>query len=237
MNELAAADGHVSQEHAEDVHPSNDTETLADSLPATMEITDNEENIQHFLHGDKQEESGGDSNDDVDLDAARADDHISGLDVNHYSDDLDTARADNNISGLDVNHPGDQLCQDPDISYPLTSPAEAESPSREARPSLLDYFRSGAPDQNVLAILEQAKKEKCIRQTLIRQMIRTEKWIDREYALTISVKAAIAAHGGKARKVIMDELTQMVTKKVWRPIKVSGLTTLERRSKIGRAHV
>ena len=56
-------------------------------------------------------------------------------------------------------------------------------------------------------------------------MIRTEKC-----ALTISVKAAIAAHGGNARKVIMDELTQMVTKKVWRPIKVSGLTNSERMS-------
>ena len=144
----------------------------------------------------------------LDLDVARAYDHISGLDVNHYTDDLNTARADNNISGLDVNHPGDQLYQDPDISYPDTSPAEAESPSREARPSLLDYFRNGAPDQNVLAILEQAKKEKCIQQTLIREMIRTDKWIDREYAFTISVKAAIAAHEGKVRKV-------------WRPIKVS----------------
>ena len=227
MNELAAADGHVSQEHAEDVYPSSEIEILADSLPATMEINNNEGN-KHFLHRDTQEESGGESNDD--LDAARADDHISGLDVNHYTDDLHSARADNNISGLDVNHPGDQLYQDPDISYPVTSAAEAESPSRETRPSLLDYFRSGAPDQNVLATIEQAKKEKGIRQTLVRQMTRTEKWIDREYALTISVKAAIAAHGGKARKVIMDELVQMVTKKVWRPIEVSRLTISERRS-------
>ena len=96
--------------------------------------------MTHFLHGDKQEESWGESNDDLDLDAARAYVYISGLDVNHYTDDLDTARADNNISGLNVNHPGDQLYQDPDISYPVTSPAEAESPSREARLSLLDYF-------------------------------------------------------------------------------------------------
>ena len=80
-----------------------------------MEISNHKGNIKHFLHGDQNEESGGESNDD--LDAAWADDHIS---------------------GLDVNHPGDQLCQDPDISNPVTSAAEAESPSRESRPSPLD---------------------------------------------------------------------------------------------------
>ena len=106
------------------MNPSSEIEILADSLPATMEINSHQENIQYFLHGDKKEESGGESNGD--LDEARADDQISGLGINHYTDYLDMARADDHISGLDVNHPGDQLCQDPDISNPVTSAAEAE---------------------------------------------------------------------------------------------------------------
>lgn len=66
--------------------------------------------------------------------------------------------------------------------------------------------------------------------TFYRQMQRTRDWRDREYAFTLSVKAAVAVHGDKARNVIKDELDQMINKRVWTPVRVLDLSSYQRRA-------
>jgi hypothetical protein len=55
-----------------------------------------------------------------------------------------------------------------------------------------------------------------------------EDWKDRGFALKISVKAAIRERGEAARSVIVDELQQMVTKKVWHGVHRSKLSMAQR---------
>ena len=93
--------------------------------------------------------------------------------------------------------------------------------------SLLDFFRTGNPRPvgEVSAVLLTTS----VRDTLERQLLRTGNFIDKEFAMTISVRAALREHGEEARGVILSELRQMITKRVWRPVKMTGMTRDERR--------
>ena len=106
-----------------------------------------------------------------------------------------------------------------------TGTAESDTVPEETGPisnrRLLDFFRHGGSDRLMLTSSATA--------TLVRQLKRTENWVDKEYAMTISVQAALREHGEVAREVIMAELRQMVDRKVWRPKTLNGMTRKERR--------
>jgi hypothetical protein len=63
-----------------------------------------------------------------------------------------------------------------------------------------------------------------------RQLLKRKDWIDKDYAFTMSVEAALRERGEEARPVIMAELQQMMDKKVWHGVIASGLTTSQRRA-------
>jgi Reverse transcriptase (RNA-dependent DNA polymerase) len=52
--------------------------------------------------------------------------------------------------------------------------------------------------------------------------------VGRREAMNITVRAAIRTRGEEAERVIMKELSQMITKRVWTPIDGKMLTTEER---------
>ena len=53
---------------------------------------------------------------------------------------------------------------------------------------------------------------------------------DRDFAFTMSVKAAMRDRGPEAEAVIVAELQQMLDKNVWHPIHAQGLSSKERRA-------
>ena len=57
-----------------------------------------------------------------------------------------------------------------------------------------------------------------------RQLSLREDWIDKDFALTISLKCALRERGEEAEPVVMAELQQMVDKSVWRGVNVWDLT-------------
>ncbi len=59
---------------------------------------------------------------------------------------------------------------------------------------------------------------------LLRQFERTKDWRDHEYALTISVKAAIRDYGDSGTQTIEKEMGQMLSKQVFHPVRASGLS-------------
>ena len=63
-----------------------------------------------------------------------------------------------------------------------------------------------------------------------RQLLKRKDWIDKDYAFTMSVRAALRERGEEARPVIMAELQQMMDKKVWHGVIASGLTKSQRRA-------
>ena len=49
-----------------------------------------------------------------------------------------------------------------------------------------------------------------------------------DHIMNITVKHALRTRGAEAEKVIMKELSQMIDKRVWRPVTVSSLSSVER---------
>jgi hypothetical protein len=63
-----------------------------------------------------------------------------------------------------------------------------------------------------------------------RQLLKRKDWIDKDYAFTMSVRAALRERGEEARPVIMAELQQMMDKKVLHCVIASSLTKSQRRA-------
>jgi hypothetical protein len=63
-----------------------------------------------------------------------------------------------------------------------------------------------------------------------RQVARRAHWHDSPFALAMSLRAALHERGEEARPVIMDELQQMVDKRVWSYVDVRSLSTAESRA-------
>jgi DNA primase len=63
---------------------------------------------------------------------------------------------------------------------------------------------------------------------LCRHLLYRSNWIDKDFALHITVRAALRERPEVVRPVMMAELQQMVDKGVWHGIKVSGLSITQR---------
>ena len=52
--------------------------------------------------------------------------------------------------------------------------------------------------------------------------------ITKDYAMNITVKEALKSRGAEAERVILEELSQMINKRVWTPVRMSALTSTEK---------
>ena len=64
------------------------------------------------------------------------------------------------------------------------------------------------------------------------QLVHTQNWRDRSFALVVSWQRAIKTHGEVAARSIRDELQQMIDKKVWHPLSFKDMTKQQRLSAI-----
>jgi hypothetical protein len=94
-------------------------------------------------------------------------------------------------------------------------PVEVEQVATPVRRSMMDMFRRGGVEMALsTSVLESIEKK--IGGDLS------------DYVMNITVKQAMKTRGEEAEKVIMKELSQMVDKRVWRPVHVYGLSAQDR---------
>ena len=87
-------------------------------------------------------------------------------------------------------------------------------PEQIQRRSVLDMFRNGT-DHTQLTVRASEADEKFGGEL-------------GDHVMNITVKHALRTRGAEAEKVIMMELSQMIEKRVWRPVTVSSLSSMER---------
>ena len=94
-------------------------------------------------------------------------------------------------------------------------PVEAEQAARPPRRSMIDMFRRGGVEMALsTSVLESIERK--IGGDLS------------DYVMNITVKQAMKTRGEDAERVIMKELSQMVDKRVWRPVHVHRLSPQDR---------
>jgi hypothetical protein len=123
-------------------------------------------------------------------------------------------QATGDIGGDDVyggGHP--QSVTDTERDPPADPPTETQHDRQLRAGRLLDYFRRGGTD---MALMSKELTE--------------DLGYGAERALNITVREAIRTRGEEAERVIMKELSQMITKGVWTPIDGKKLTAKERSS-------
>ena len=81
-----------------------------------------------------------------------------------------------------------------------------------------------APPSNAVNIGIDAADRAALR----REVDARSHWHDKEYCFKVSVKAALRERGESARTAILDELKQMVTKKVWHGVHTKNLSESQR---------
>ncbi len=67
------------------------------------------------------------------------------------------------------------------------------------------------------------------RAALRKEVAKRDHWKDREYCFKTSVRAALRERGESAREAILDELRQMLDKKVWHGVHVADLSPSQRK--------
>ena len=107
-----------------------------------------------------------------------------------------------------------------DVDLGVQVPAQLQSNVRTRRPPqhLNDY---------VLIINSESDQ---LGASVRKELAARADWHDRDFAFTMSVKAAMRDRGPEAEAVIVAELQQMVDKNVWHPIHAQGLSSKERRA-------
>ena len=118
-----------------------------------------------------------------------------------------------------------------------SEPASDITPPAHQRPNLLEFFRTGGSE--LVNLVTRARDLGVVREkekTAILRMGRAERVRESGAAtgrvLNITVRDAIRTRGEEAERVIMKELQQMVTKKVWTPVDGRTLTAEQRRGVI-----
>ena len=91
---------------------------------------------------------------------------------------------------------------------------QPSEPEQTQRRSILDMFRNGT-NETALTVSAQGITEKIGGEL-------------GEHIMNITVKQALRTRGVEAEKVIMKELSQMIEKKVWCPVTLSSLSSVER---------
>jgi len=125
---------------------------------------------------------------------------------------------------------------EPELGVPLAVPQPQvmlPPPVRGNRMKSTDSLQSMGPGQVRVAMLTLEDGHRA--QARVEHMLR-EHWRDRGFAFRVNVKSAIRERGEEARRVIVDELTQMVNKKVWHGVHRRQLT-LEQRKAILRSSI
>ena len=113
----------------------------------------------------------------------------------------------------------------PDASVPVSAPRSARTPTYTryntvAQPSpplrrdLMNYYN--ANDAALTSVLTAYEPNEL-------------SIVSSEYAMKITVKEALRSRGADAERVILKELSQMIDKKVWTPVRLSVLTSTEKR--------
>ena len=115
---------------------------------------------------------------------------------------------------------------------PPPSPAQVQLPApRRGRTGGTDSLGSLPPPPGNAVVqvgIDAALKEAADRSALRHEMDKRSHWHDREYCFKVSVRAALRDRGESARVAILDELRQMLTKKVWHGVHVKDLTPAQR---------
>ena len=79
-------------------------------------------------------------------------------------------------------------------------------------------------------VMLNSSDEALSRAEIRKQLELKSAWHDKDFAFTMSVRAALRERGEEARPVIMAELQQMVDKNVWHGVTVAGLSQSQRRA-------
>ena len=82
----------------------------------------------------------------------------------------------------------------------------------------------------VHAVMLSSNDEAMSRAEIKKQLQLRSDWYDKDFAFTMSVRAALRERGEEARPVIMAELQQMVDKNVWHGVTVAGLSHSQRKA-------
>jgi hypothetical protein len=93
----------------------------------------------------------------------------------------------------------------------------------------VDSLQGLGAGARVLSIAD-LEKEDMDKQEIRKQLVNRSQWHDKDFALTMSVRAALRERGEEARPVIIAELQQMVDKNVWHGVKVAGLSHSQKRA-------
>ena len=115
-----------------------------------------------------------------------------------------------------------------------------ESSPAPAKRTLLDFFRTGGSELNYVVSASDVSEETNAYElvhlvTSAYELDRSREFessIDTETVMNISVKEALRTRGDEAERVILKELGQMLSKKVWTPVHGRALTAAQRSSVI-----
>jgi hypothetical protein len=129
----------------------------------------------------------------------------------------------------------DQPPEDPVETISLETepqiPEEEAAPARRSLPTLRRSTRStrGQPaDRLTMLAADRVIKE--IQADARMQLRSRARWYDKEFAFTMSVRAAMRDKPQFALPVVLAELRQMLSKKVWHPVHVHGMNDAERKA-------
>ena len=107
--------------------------------------------------------------------------------------------------------------------------AQQGPPHAPLHRGILDFFRTG---QGELVYMAESGRELGTARALEKK--HTERPDEVEHAMNITVREALRTRGDEAERVIMKELQQMLTKKVWTPVHGKTLTA-DQRSRVIRS--
>ena len=115
-------------------------------------------------------------------------------------------------------------------NVPIGSALPQLPAARRGRAGGTDTLGSLPPPPGNVAVLQVVDdiRDAGDRAALRRELDQRADWHDREYCFKVSVRAALRDRGESARTAILDELRQMLTKKVWHGVHVSDLTPAQR---------
>jgi hypothetical protein len=116
----------------------------------------------------------------------------------------------------DISEPVVEPHRHPDASVPCTPPRSVSSNDTRStqRPELRSRELSPSVNPSQRNLMNQYDDAALIAE---------------DYAMNITVKEALRSRGAEAERVILEELSQMINKRVWTPVLMSALTSTEKR--------
>jgi hypothetical protein len=130
--------------------------------------------------------------------------------------------AENNFANGNVpTTAGTAASQMPDMSLPPPEGAQNTTPPANAN-KVMDYFRRGVVG------LDSAMVTGTTAQAWSTNSGTMTNTAEEEYALKITVKEALRTRGAEAEKVIMQELGQMMERRVWTAVRLRDLSIREK---------